>query len=130
MGKPRYDPIPCSNKWSERLHNPFWSKKKVRSKARSDRALEQKKKKICVEEGVNSDYSEDEEEKNADLIILVDTDGPGIDPYTEVIPPGMVLTYESYGGSNIKSNSDSNYEPEEDYDNILGAKELPGSTSI
>ena len=60
----------------------------------------------------------------------MDTDGPGIDPYTEVIPPDMVLTYASYDDSNIESDSDREYEPEDNDDDISGAKELPGGTSI
>ena len=60
MVNPRYYPLPRSNGWSERLHNPFWSKRKARLKSRSNRALEQKKKKSCVEEGVNDDNSKDE----------------------------------------------------------------------
>ena len=60
----------------------------------------------------------------------MDNDGPGIDPYTEVIPPDMVLTYASDNDRNSKSSSDRNYEPEDNDDNVLGAKELTGSTSI
>ena len=46
----------------------------------------------------------------------MDTDGPGIDPYTEVIPPDMVPTYASDNDSNSDSNSD--YEPEDDDDDV------------
>ena len=45
MGNPKYEPLPCSNKWSEQLQNPFWSEKKARLKARSKK----KKKKSRVE---------------------------------------------------------------------------------
>ena len=58
----------------------------------------------------------------------MDTDGPGIDPYTEVIPPDMVPTYASDNDSNSDSNSD--YEPEDYDDDVLRVKELLGSTSI
>ena len=58
----------------------------------------------------------------------MDTDGPGIDPYTKVITPGMVLTYASDVDSKTESNSD--YEPKDDDDDVLVAKELPGRTSI
>ena len=129
MGNPIYDPLPCLNKWSEQLHNPFWSEKKARSKASIDRALEQeKKKKSCVEEGLNADDSKDEEETTTGMRITMDTDEPGIDPNTEVIDPDMVITYASDGDRNSESEID--YEPEDNDDNVLGAKELPGSTSI
>ena len=58
------------------------------------------------------------------------TDGPGINPFTELIPPDMVFTYAYDDDSNIESNSDNDYEPKDDNDNVLGAKELPGGTSI
>ena len=122
MRNSRYDPLPCSGQWSEQLHDPFWSEKKARSKARIDRALEQKKKKSRVEEGVNAYDSKYEEETTADVIIPMDNDGLGIDPYTKVIPPYMVLTYESDDDRNIKSNSNSDYETKDDDDDDLGAK--------
>ena len=58
--------------------------------------MEQKKKKIGVEKGVNADDSEYEEEKTADGSITMDTDGPCIGTYTEVITHDMVLTYTRY----------------------------------
>ena len=60
----------------------------------------------------------------------MDTGGPGIDLYTEVIPPYMVLTYVSYDDSNRKSDRDIDYETEDNDDDVLGAKELLGGTSI
>ena len=66
------------------------------------------------------------------MSISMDTYGPGIDPYTNVIPPNTVLTHASDYDSNIKSNSNSNsnYEPEYNDENILEEKELLSSTSI
>ena len=125
MDNPIYNPLRFSNKWPDRLHDPFWPKKKARSKASSDRALEQKKKKkkkSCVEGGFNAEDREYEEGTTADVIIPMDTDGLIIDPYTKVIPPDMVLTYASDDDSNIESNSNSEYEPEDDNDNVLGVK--------
>ena len=61
MGNQRYEPLPRSNKGSERLQDTFFSRKKPRSKTRSDRYLEQNNNKSRVEEGVNTDNSEDEE---------------------------------------------------------------------
>ena len=58
------------------------------------------------------------------------TDGPGINPFTELIPPDMVFTYAYDDDSNIESNSDNDYEPKDDNDNVLGAKELLGCTSV
>ena len=84
MSNPRYEPLPCLNKWSEQLRDPFWYKKKVRSKARSDRALEHKKKKSRVEEGVYAGNIEDEEYTTSDVSITTDTDGPSVDPCTKV----------------------------------------------
>ena len=53
--------------------------RKARPKVRSNRSLEQKKKKIRVEEGVNADDRKYEEETTAYMRIFMDTDGPGID---------------------------------------------------
>ena len=50
----------------------------------------------------------------------MDTDGPGIGSYTKVINPAMVITYASDDDKNSKS--DRAYEPEDDNDDILGAK--------
>ena len=69
--------------------------------------MEQKKNKSRIEEGVISDNIKDEEETTSDVSIPMDTYGPGIDPYTEFIPPDMVLTYSYDDDSN--SESDSNY---------------------
>ena len=48
MVNPRYELLPRSNKLSDQIYDQFWSEKKLRSKARSNRALEQKKKKNNV----------------------------------------------------------------------------------
>ena len=32
MVNPRYDPLKFSNKWSELIHDPFWSDKKLGQK--------------------------------------------------------------------------------------------------
>ena len=80
--------------------------------------MEQKKNKSSVEEGVNTDNSEYEEETTSDVSIPMDTGGPGIDPYTELIHLNMVLTYSS--GDDINSKSD--YEPEDNDDNVLEKK--------
>ena len=56
------------------------------------------------------------------MIISIYTDGLGIDPYTEVIPHDMVLTYASDDDINSEIDSDSDYEPEDDDDDVLGAK--------
>ena len=87
-----------------------------------------KKKKSSVEEGFNADNREDEEETTYDVSIHMDTYGPGIDPHTEVIPSDIVLTYAS--DDDTKSKSDINYEPKENDDDVLGAKEYPVGTSI
>ena len=92
--------------------------------------MEQKKKKSCVEEGVNAENSEEKEETTDDMSIPMDNDRPGIDPYIKVIPPNMVLTYASDDDRNSKSDSDIDYEPKDDDDDVLGAKELPGGTYI
>ena len=84
--------------------------------------MEQKKKKGCVEEGVKADDSEYEEETTSDVKITMDTDGPGIDPYTRVIHPDMFLTYAYADDGNSKSDSNSNYEPEDNDDNVLEKK--------
>ena len=107
-----------------------FSKKKARSKARSDRVLEKNKKKSCVEEWVNADNRKYEEETDTDVIIPMDNDGTGIDTYTEVIPPDMVLIYAYDDDINTESNSNSYYKPKHNDDNDLLAKELPGGTSI
>ena len=60
----------------------------------------------------------------------MDNDGTGIDTYTEVIPPDMVITYASDDDSNIEIYSDSDYEPEDDDDDVLVAKKLTGGASI
>ena len=78
MGNPIYDPLLHSNKWSERLHDPFWYDKKARSKARIDRAWEQNKKKNLVKEGFNADDGKYEEETTTDMIIPMNTDGPTV----------------------------------------------------
>ena len=57
--------------------------------------MEQNNNKSRVEEGFNTDNSEDAEEITSDVIIPMDTGGPGIDPYTKFIHPNMVLTYVS-----------------------------------
>ena len=54
----------------------------------------------------------------------MDIDGPGIYPYTKVITPDMVLISATDDDINIKSNRDSDYEPEDDDDNVFGAKKL------
>ena len=92
--------------------------------------MEQKKKKSHVEEGVNADDSEDEKETTSDVSIPTDTDGPGIYPYTKVIIPDMVLTYEYDDDSNNDNGSNISYEPKDDDDDVLVAKELPVGTSI
>ena len=130
MGNPIYDPLPCSNKWAEQLHDTFWSEKQSRSKARSHRSLEQRNKKSHVEEGFNTGDRKYKEEPTSDVIIPMDTDGFSVDPYNEVIPPYIVPTYASDDDSNRKSDSDSNYEPEDDDENVLGEKVLPGGTYI
>ena len=61
-----------------------------------------------VEDVVNSDDSEDEEEPTADVIIHMNTVGPGIYPYTKMIPPDVVITYASDYDNNSKRNSNSN----------------------
>ena len=86
---------------------------KARSKARINRSLEHNnnnnnKKKSRVEETFNADNIEYEEETNAGMSILMDTDGIGIDPYIKVITPDVVLTNASDNDSNIESDSDSN----------------------
>ena len=50
----------------------------------------------------------------------MDTDGPGIDPYTKVIPSYMVITYASDYDSNKKISSDNYYEPEDDDEDAFG----------
>ena len=60
----------------------------------------------------------------------MDNDGPGIDPYTKVIPPDMVITHAYYDDRNIKSDSGRDNKPEDADDNALGVKELPGDISI
>ena len=60
----------------------------------------------------------------------MDTYGPGIDPYTKVIPPDMALTYASDDDRNSERGSGSHCEPEENDNNVLGEKELLGGTSI
>ena len=84
MGNPRYDPLTCSNHCSELLRDPFCSKKKARSKARSNRALKHKKKKSCDEEGVHAGDIKDEEYTTSDVNITTDIDGPSVDPCTKV----------------------------------------------
>ena len=60
----------------------------------------------------------------------MDTDGPVIYPYTELIPHDMVLIYAYDDDINTKSNSNSYYKPKDNDDNALLSKELPGGTSI
>ena len=89
-----------------------------------------KKKKSRFEEWVNADNRNDMEETTSGVIIPMDTDVPGIDPCTKMIPTDMVLTYASYYDNHRKSNSNSDYEPKDDDENFGGAKELTGSTYI
>ena len=68
-----------------------------------------KKKKSHVEEVVNTNNRKYEEETIDNVSIPMDNEGPGIDPYTKVIPPDMVFTYAYDDDSNSKNYSDSDY---------------------
>ena len=50
----------------------------------------------------------------------MDTNEPSIDQYTKMIPPDMVLTYASGDDRNRKIESDSDYEAEDNDDDVLG----------
>ena len=127
-GMKKFDPLPKSKRWSERLHDPFWSERAAREpakkRARTEPAAED-------EDDDKDDASDDcDDGRSSSPSDTAGESRPAIDPNAEVVPTDICASDSDSDSDYSDDDSDDDFDLDGEEVDLFGVKELPDGTSV